>query len=197
MKSALATLLILSVTLLMACTDNPVQTTVEQVSITAEKLKGNPVKVKTKNFKAEFFSSGGLQFDLDPAITEDICGAGPYLLNIQEGYGTGTFIGRFEYYASFCADISNIDIGQVIFFETEKTTQYLATPAGDTLFVPVETGMIGPSEVPGYDLQFTGSVTSSEGTGRLSEVTINATTLGLVILSPERTDHTWTGTIEF
>lgn len=208
MKSTLTTLLILTLSLMMACTDNPIQNseTDQEVFIT-QKLKDNSTKNKTrklkdgkfkaKKFKAEFFSSGGLQFDLDPITTADICGAGPYLLNIQEGYGTGTFIGRFTYYATFCVDVSQFGVGPIPFFATEKTIQYLATPAGDTLFIPLEDGLINSSEVTGYDLQFTGTVISSEGTGRLTNVTIEATTLGLVILEPERTDHSWKGTIQF
>lgn len=197
MKPTLTTLLILLITLMMACTDNPVQTTGEQIELTNEKSKGSPVKVKTKKFKAEFFSTGGLQFDLDPAVTADICGNGPYLLNIQEGYGTGTFIGRFDYYAAFCVDVSQFGLGPIPFFGTNKTTQYFRTPAGDTLYIPVEPGLIFPSQTAGYDLQFSGSASSSEGTGRLSEVSISTTTLGLVTLDPERTNHSWTGTIQF
>ncbi len=147
-------------------------------------------------FTAEFSTSGGVQMDLQPDEVAAICGDGPFMLNIQTGVGSATELGEISYYASFCVDVSTFQSGQIKYFSTDQNEAYLVSAVGDTLFLPLQSGIIVPTEENGYDMEFEDQFTATKGTGKLDNILLEVSTNSLVIMNPERTDHTWTGTIK-
>lgn len=147
-------------------------------------------------FTAEFTTTGGIQFEMSPEEVAGFCGEGPFGYNIQEGTGTATELGTISYYATFCVDLSTFESGQIEFFSTENTEAYIVAENGDTLYLPAQTGIISATQEEGYDAEFGGEMTITEGTGRFRDIQLEVSATGLVVMQPERTDHIWTGTLE-
>ncbi len=148
-------------------------------------------------FTAEFSTTGGIQINMSAEEVAGFCGEGPFGYNIQEGTGTATELGTITYYATFCVDLSTFESGEIEFFSTDNTEAYVVAENGDTLFLPSQEGVITATDEEGYNLEFSGDMTITEGTGRYQKIRLEVSTLGLVVMQPERTDHTWTGTLEF
>lgn len=178
----------------------------EQVSLTIEQIEQeNSAQKKSlegKNkipFAAKFFSEGGVQPGEE---SEEICGQPPIFLNVQQGDGVGTYLGKFTYSATFCVDATDLLDGtlegddSVPYFDNEKTTSYMMAENGDKLFLGATKGVVLPATTPGFDFEFHDPFTITGGTGRFKGARGKGISSGLVTQSPERTEHIWTGKIK-
>lgn len=155
-------------------------------------------------FVVKFFSEGGVQ--VPPSDnTVAICGEPqpPILLNIQEGNGLGTYLGKFTYSATFCIDATDLlDDGvltgdeSVPYFTNENTTSVMVAENGDKLFIGATRGAVLPATTPGFDFEFHNPFIITGGTGRFEGAKGKGISSGLVTQSPERTEHIWTGKIK-
>ena len=150
--------------------------------------------VVTVPFAARFFT------DLAGLAPDESCGAPPRLLNVQEGYGEATHLGRFTVRITFCFDPSELlDDGVLSPGESLPYDQGMGTLVaanGDVLFVTIA-GAVLPSDHPDYDFEFSDPFEIVGGTGRFEGAGGAGTTSSLVDFQsqPSRTDHVWTGTL--
>jgi hypothetical protein len=146
----------------------------------------------TVPFKAKFFTAGGLVFG-------DIsCGPPPIFLNIQEGDGQATHLGKFEVYISFCMDVSDfLDDGQLTEGESLPYDNGVGTftaANGDELWFTIS-GAVLPSDHPDFDFEFFDPFEFTGGTGRFQNAGGNGVTYSFVNASEGRTEHHWTGSL--
>ncbi|MDX1639914.1 MAG: hypothetical protein R3281_18285 [Balneolaceae bacterium] len=155
-----------------------------------------------KPFKADFFTSGGIQPGPESVAK---CGLPPIFFNVQEGYGEATHLGRFSIRITFCVDITDLlDDGKLTegeslpYFSNENTEGFMDSANGDRVFITIEEGTILPTSVPGFVFEFKDPFEFTGGTGRFEGVSGMGTTNSLVMLEPEeRTDHMWSGSLTF
>jgi hypothetical protein len=143
-------------------------------------------------FEARFFT------DLAGLLPDESCGAPPVFLNIQQGYGAATHLGRFSVHIRFCIDATDLlDDGELT--EGESLPYWNGVGAmvaanGDELFFTIA-GAVVPSDHPDFDFEFSDPFHFSGGTGRFSGATGGGVTNSLVDRQRSRTHHEWSGTL--
>ncbi len=134
-------------------------------------------------FILNFFSIGG------PVDGDASCGSPPIVLIKQEGAGSGTVLGDFDFFSQFC---NNLATGE--YFGGPSAEGYFTDSNGDRIFIQAS-GQVIPSTHPDYDLEFKDPFTIVGGTGRYEGATGSGMTDSFVKLATGQTDHIWTGTI--
>jgi hypothetical protein len=178
-------LVLLSVLLGAGCERAPTAPAIAAPDGAYWSLGGGPGSV-TVPFSARFFTV------LAGVMPDESCGSEPgVFLNIQEGTGEGTHLGRFSVRITFCMDVTN--------FPTVPYWNGVGTftgANGDQLFITIE-GTVLPSDHPDFDLEFSDPFDFVGGTGRFSGASGGGITNSFVDLqvSPSRTQHEWTGTL--
>lgn len=147
-----------------------------------------------KPFKAELFT------DLVALVPDPVCGAPPMFLNIQQGYGESTHLGRFTSYIEFCVDASQIlDDGVLSPGETAPYSQgvgVLTAANGDELYLSIS-GVVLPSSDPEFLYEFQDPFLFTGGTGRFAGASGGGMTDSHVLFggAPSRTLHEWAGSL--
>ena len=143
-------------------------------------------------FKARFFTDLA-DFREDPA-----CDSPPWFLNVQEGEGEATHLGRFWTRISFCNDITDLlDDGVLSPGESipyDRGVGVLVAANGDELHLAVS-GAVLPSDHPDFDFEFQDPFTFTGGTGRFMGASGGGVTNSLVDQAADRTTHRWSGTL--
>lgn len=148
----------------------------------------------TVPFVAELFTD---QLTLAP---DESCGTPPRLLNIQEGSGEATHLGRFSVRITFCIDATDLlDDGQLTEGESlpyDSGTGTLTAADGSELHFTIA-GAVVPSDHPDFAFEFKDPFDFTGGTGRFSGAGGSGVTDSLVDRQrdPTRTHHRWTGTL--
>ena len=146
-------------------------------------------------FKASLYT------DLVSLAPDPICGAPPWVLNVQAGEGEATGLGRFSVHITFCVDATDLlDDGTLT--EGESAPYVLGSGTlvaanGDELYMTIE-GAVLPSSHPDYAFEFFDPWEFVGGTGRFAGASGAGVTSSFVdfTATPSRTHHTWTGMIE-
>ena len=168
-----------------------------------QESKGNKWASRYKKevpFVIKFFSEGGVQPGEE---SEKKCGEPPLFLNVQQGNGLGTYLGKFTYSATFCVNATDLlDDGVLTgdeslpYFTNENTTSVIVAENGDKLFIGVTRGAVLPATTPGFDFEFHDPFIITGGTGKFEGAKGKGISSGLVTQNPERTEHIWTGNIK-
>lgn len=145
----------------------------------------------TVPFKAAFFT------DLVALMPDESCGAPPRLLNIQEGFGQSTHLGRFTVRITFCVDVTDIldgalTDGESLPYDSGEGTLIAAN--GDRLFITIA-GAVLPSDHPDFDFEFADPFQFTGGTGRFAGAGGSGMTNSLVDFQAARTHHHWSGSL--
>ena len=144
-------------------------------------------------FTARFFT------DLVMAAPDPRCGDFPHLLNVQEGWGEATHLGRVTVRIEFCFDVTDQLDGALSPGESMPYWDgegILTAANGDELHIAIA-GAVVPSTDPEFDLEFSDPFQITGGTGRFAGASGEGVTSSFVIFpgSPSRTTHVWTGTL--
>lgn len=142
-------------------------------------------------FKADFKTVGGI----DP--TDDSCGDPPRFLNVQDGSGQATHLGRFDVHITFCVDVTDLGDGML---EEGESIPYdsgvgtLTAANGDVLTFTIS-GAVLPSDHPDYDFEFADAFQFTGGTGRFLGASGSGITHSFVDFATQTTEHYWTATL--
>lgn len=146
----------------------------------------------TVPFKAMFYTDGGI------VPGDNSCGAPPFFLNVQDGDGEATHLGRFSTHMTFCVDATDIlDDGQLSAGESapyDNGVGTLTAANGDELWITIA-GAVLPSGHPDFDYEFADPFAFSGGTGRFEGASGGGYTNSYVHAAIGRTIHEWSGTL--
>ncbi|MBR9990032.1 MAG: hypothetical protein KFH98_09765 [Gemmatimonadetes bacterium] len=174
---------------LAACDEplSPPSSSAVQVSVSSD------ARQVTVPFESHFFTT---ETTLAP---DPVCGALPRLLNIQEGSGEATHLGRFSIRISFCVDATDIlDDGQLTEGESlpyDGGVGVFTAANGDELHITIA-GAVLPSDHPDFDFEFDDPYVVTGGTGRFAGATGGGTSNSFVRLGVATT-HNWAGSLTF
>ena len=181
-----------SLGLLAGACSNPASPSLDELDATL--LAGaSDVRQITVPFKSHFFTK---ETSLAP---DPVCGAPPRFLNVQEGSGQATHLGRFSIRITFCVDATDIlDDGQLTEGESlpyDDGVGVFTAANGDELHITVA-GAVLPSDHPDFDFEFDDPYVISGGTGRFAGASGGGTTNSFV-RSGVATTHNWSGSLTF
>lgn len=144
-------------------------------------------------FTARYFT------DLAALIPDARCGDFPNMLNVQEGWGEATHLGRFAVRITFCIDITDVLDGALTEGESLPYSDgegTLTAANGDELHIAIA-GAVVPSTDPAFDFEFSDPFQFTGGTGRFAGAGGSGMTSSFVNFQsdPSRTTHVWSGTL--
>lgn len=178
----------LTLVLAFAACDSPVAPPFDESAQFARNADGT----LSKPFKA-LLETRGLGIAPDAA-----CGAPPRFLNRQVGAGNATHTGRFTVYFQFCVDLTDLlDDGVLTAGESlpyDNVLAVLTAANGDELHVG-GTGVVLPSDQPGFDFEFHDSFSFTGGTGRFAGAAGGGATDSFVDQAADLTNHRWQATL--